>query len=196
MTIANFLTILRLIISPFFLLIYIYPDYFYVTPITLPFVLLALFIVSELTDLFDGYVARRYEQVTDLGKLLDPMADSISRTSAFLTFTQAPVNIPILFVFIFLYRDSVVSTLRTICALRGFTLAARSSGKIKAVIQAIAIFVILAAMIPHSIGALTNAALNEVGTVVVGIAALYALYSGFEYIVVNRRYLSRMLESR
>ncbi len=193
MTIANFLTILRLLISPFFLLIYIYPKYFYVTPFTLPFVLLFLFLVMELSDLFDGYVARKYDQVTDLGKLLDPMADSITRTSAFLTFTQAPVHLPILFVFIFLYRDSVVSTLRTICALRGYALAARSSGKIKAVIQAVAIFVILAAMIPHSLGGISDFTLNALATVVAGVAALYSMYSGVEYIVVNRQYLVQML---
>lgn len=194
MTIPNILTILRLLINPFFLLIYIYPEYFYVTPISLPFVLLGLFILSELSDLFDGYFARRFGQVTELGKILDPMADSITRICAFLTFTQAPVNLPVLFVFIFLYRDSVVSTLRTICALKGYTLAARISGKIKAVIQALAIFIILAAMIPQSMGLITEDMLQTIAIGVVGFASLYTIFSGVEYIFVNKTYITRMLE--
>jgi len=193
-TIPNILTILRLLINPFFLLIYIYPEYFYVTPISLPFVLLGLFILSELSDLFDGYFARRFGQVTELGKILDPMADSITRICAFLTFTQAPVNLPVLFVFIFLYRDSVVSTLRTICALKGYTLAARISGKIKAVIQALAIFIILAAMIPQSMGLITEDMLQTIAIGVVGFASLYTIFSGVEYIFVNKTYITRMLE--
>jgi len=162
---------------------------------TLPFVLLGLFFISELTDLFDGYFARKYEQVTELGKILDPIADSITRICAFLTFTQAPVNLPVLFVFIFLYRDSVVSTLRTICALKGYTLAARSSGKIKAVIQAVAIFIIIVAMIPHSMGMISNELLQMVAILVVGLASLYTIYSGVEYILMNQGYISKMVET-
>ncbi len=89
LTIANWLTILRLLICPFFLLIYVYPRHFTSRQsASLPFVLLALFLFFELSDAFDGFIARKYEQVTELGKLLDPMADSITRISAFLTFTQ------------------------------------------------------------------------------------------------------------
>jgi len=194
MTIPNFLTILRLLINPFFLLIYIYPSYFFVTPLTLPFVLLGLFFLSELSDLFDGYFARKFGQVTELGKILDPMADSITRICAFLTFTQAPVNLPVLFVFIILYRDSVVSTLRTICALKGFTLAARISGKAKAVIQACAIFIVLVAMSAASLEVITQDQLQYIAILSVGFAALYTIYSGVEYIFVNRNYITNMLE--
>src|SRR5205085_953924 len=103
--------------------------------LALPFVLLALVIVAELTDLFDGMAARRRNQVTELGKILDPMADSIFRLSVFLAFTQGIVALPLWLVLLFFYRDSIISMLRTICALRGFTLAARFSGKVKAVVQ-------------------------------------------------------------
>ncbi len=195
MTLPNSLTFFRLLLNPFFLLIYIYPDYFLLSAVSLPWMLLVIFFISEMSDLFDGYFARKYDQVTELGKILDPMADSITRISAFLTFTQAPVNLPVLFVFIFLYRDSVVSTLRTVCALKGFTLAARSSGKIKAVIQAVAIFAILAAMIPESMGMISRALLQNIAIGVVGVASLYTIYSGVEYILVNRRYISLMLEN-
>ncbi len=82
------------------------------------------------------------------------MADSIARITSFLAFVQPPVNLSISLVFVFLYRDSVVSTLRTVCALRGYALAARFSGKVKAVIQAIAALLILILMILLLLGRL------------------------------------------
>lgn len=193
MTIPNWLTILRLLISPFFLLIYIYPGAFFLTGVTLPYVLIVLFLFFELSDAFDGFLARKYQQVTDLGKLIDPMADSITRISAFLTFTQGPVNLPIIIVFVFIYRDIMVGTLRTICALKGYALGARASGKIKAVIQAVSIFVILVLMIPYSLDALSQGELQFVASLLGWIAAFYAVYSGVEYIYVNRNYIVKML---
>lgn len=193
MSIANYFTFIRVIISPIFLLLYIEHDYLGVNSLVLPYVLLALLGVSELSDACDGYLARKYNQVTDLGKVLDPMADSIARISVFLTFTLDPVKLPMPLVFIFLYRDSVVSTLRTICALKGFALAARTSGKIKAVIQAIAAFIVLGLMIPHSSGQLSTSALHSLGTAIIGVAAFYTIYSGFDYIYANWPYIHRLL---
>lgn len=194
MTIANYFTFIRIIISPIFLLIYLEHDFFGISNVVLPYVLLVLFGISELSDAFDGYLARRYDQVTDLGKVLDPMADSISRISVFLTFTLDPVRLPMLLIFIFLYRDSVISTLRTICALKGFALAARTTGKIKAVIQAIAALLVLILMIPHSLGHLSTASLHNLGTFIVSIAALYSIYSGVEYLYANRQYIQKLLK--
>lgn len=193
MSIANYFTFIRIFISPIFLILYIEHDFFGITPVMLPYVLLFLFGVSELSDAFDGYIARKYNQVTDLGKILDPMADSISRLSLFFTFTLAPVNLPMLLVFVFLYRDSVVSTLRTICALKGFALAARISGKIKAVIQAVAALSILLMMIPHSLGYLSTASLQFYSLWIVASASVYTVYSGAEYIYINRYYIGRLL---
>lgn len=193
MTLANYLTLLRLIITPIFLFVYTEAEFLGITPIMLPYILLGLITLSELSDAFDGYVARLYNQVTDLGKILDPMADSIARTTVFLAFTQPPVNLPVSLVFIFLYRDSVVSTLRTICALRGFALAARISGKIKAVLQGIAAFSILFLMILHSEGRLSSEMLQVISAWIVGFAGLYAIFSGFDYIYANGHYISKLL---
>lgn len=196
MSIANYLTFIRIFISPIFMFLYLEHDLLGISLVLLPYILLALLGISELSDAFDGYVARKFHQVTDLGKILDPMADSIYRISVFLTFTQPPVNLPLLIVFIFLYRDSVISTLRTICALRGFALAARSSGKIKAVIQAGGAFLILILMIPYSMGYLSYSLLRGISITVVSIAALYALYSGVEYIWANRLFVLRLLTDK
>jgi CDP-diacylglycerol--glycerol-3-phosphate 3-phosphatidyltransferase len=193
LSIANYLTFSRILIAPLFLLLYLEHDALGISNIVLPYVLLALLGISELSDAFDGYLARKYNQVTDLGKVLDPMADSIARISVFLTFTLDPVRLPMILVFVFLYRDSVVSTLRTMCALKGFALAARTSGKIKAVVQAVAAFIVLLLMIPHSLGLLSTEALHNAGTLIVGIAAIYTLYSGIEYINSNWHYIAKFL---
>ncbi|MFN0064619.1 MAG: CDP-alcohol phosphatidyltransferase family protein [Chlamydiales bacterium] len=193
MGVANYLSFIRIFISPIFMFLYIEHEFLGISIVLLPYVLLLLLGVSELSDALDGYFARKFHQVTDLGKLLDPMADSIYRISVFLTFTRPPVNVPLLLVFVFIYRDSVISTLRTICALRGFALAARSSGKIKAVIQAASAFVVLLLMIPYSLGFVSLNVLRITSISVVAIAAAFALIAGIEYIWVNRDYVVRLL---
>lgn len=176
--------------------VYLEHEFLGISQIVLPYVLLFLLGVSELSDAFDGFFARKLDQVTDLGKILDPMADSIYRISVFLTFTRPPVNLPLLLVFVFLYRDSVISTLRTICAFRGFALAARSSGKIKAVIQAGAAFLILLLMIPYTLDFLSYGVFRGVSIAAVAIAAVYALFSGIEYIWANRMYVIKLLTDK
>ncbi|MBA2728297.1 MAG: CDP-diacylglycerol--glycerol-3-phosphate 3-phosphatidyltransferase [Parachlamydiaceae bacterium] len=193
MGIANYITFIRIFISPIFLLVYIKHDVFEIDSISLPYFLLFLLTVSEMSDAFDGYLARKYNQVTDFGKIFDPMADSISRLSVLLTFTQEPVNLPMPLIFVFLYRDSVISTLRTICALKGFALAARMSGKIKALVQAVASFIILFLMIPQSLGYLSTADLQSISCWIVAAAAVYTVFSGVDYIYANRLYIGRLL---
>lgn len=193
MSIANYLTFIRLLIGPIFMLVYTEHDFLDISSTTLPFVLLILLGISELSDALDGYFARKYNQVTDLGKVLDPMADSIARIAVFLTFTIPPVSLPVPLVYIFIFRDSVVSTLRTVCALHHHALAASISGKIKAVLQAIAAFIILFLMIPHSNGTLSTAALQTTSFWLVSLAAAYALFSAAEYIYANRHYIYKLL---
>ncbi len=162
----------------------------------LPYILLLLATLSEVSDIFDGALARKHNKVTELGKLLDPMADSIFRLSVLLAFTQGVIQIPILLVCVFFYRDTIISTLRTVCALRGFALAARLSGKIKAVIQAAVIFFILIMLVPYSMGCLDAQILKAVSFYSVLIAAIYTLYSGTEYIIANRSYIKKALGYR
>jgi CDP-diacylglycerol---glycerol-3-phosphate 3-phosphatidyltransferase len=188
---ALYLTLARIVISPIFLLIYLNYQEFGISSLMLPIILLGLLTLSELSDFFDGFIARKWDQVTDLGKILDPMADSIARISVFLTFTQGVVKLPLLLVLVFLYRDVIISMLRTLCALRGYTLAARTSGKIKAVIQAIAAFVILLLMIPFAMGHLPIEKLQNISFYVVAAAAVYTLFSGIEYIYANLSFIKQ-----
>lgn len=196
LSIANYLTFIRLLISPIFLFVYLEYEALYINLSTLPYVLLILLGISELSDAFDGYFARKYNMVTDLGKILDPMADSIYRTSVFLTFTLPPIQLPMILIFIFLYRDTVVSTLRTICALKGFALAARPSGKLKAAIQAFSAFLVILLLIPYSLGHLPEYTLHLSSTIIVTIAAIYTLLSGIDYIYANRHYIMRLLTNK
>ncbi len=176
-------------ICPIFLVVYLYYGKMGIPLVVMPYILLFLLLVCELSDIFDGVVARRQKQVTELGKILDPMADSIVRISLFLCFTQGIVQLPLLLVLIFVVRDSVISTLRTVCALRGTALAARISGKLKAVLQAVAIFIILLLMIPYTLGLISIATVQVISLWVVLATAIYTVGSGIEYIWAYRNFI-------
>lgn len=196
MGLPNYLTFSRLFITPIFMLLYLKGRWLGISPTVLPYVLLFLLGVSELTDAIDGYIARKFSQVTDLGKLLDPMADSIYRISLYLTFTQPPVNFPLILVFIFLARDSVISTLRTLCAFRGIVIAARSSGKLKAILQGLSFLLILLAMIPFSLGVISGDDLELFATVLGSIVAIYSVCSGVEYFWVHKADLFQKIDRK
>ncbi|MBI3212021.1 MAG: CDP-diacylglycerol--glycerol-3-phosphate 3-phosphatidyltransferase [Simkania negevensis] len=194
MKIPLFLTMGRIFISPIFLLFYLYYEKLGISPQMLPFFLIFLLALSELSDFFDGYLARKLHLVTELGKILDPMADSITRLTMLLTFTQGCVDLPLLLVFVFIYRDAMISALRTICAIRGVTLAARTSGKVKAAIQGLSIFLILLLMIFYTARSLSLAALQQVSLLIISLAAIYSVVSGLEYVISNRHYLKQAWE--
>lgn len=193
MGIALYFTLTRLLVGPIFLILYLYYEQFGIKLTVLPYLLLGLLAISELSDLFDGFFARKKNQVTELGKLLDPMADSIFRLSVFLSFTQGIVKLPLLLVLLFLYRDSIISTLRTLCALRGVALGARLSGKIKAVLQAATTLFILVLMIPYTLGVLDLKLFRLISFFSVLLTCGYTLYSGVEYIYANRLYIKKAI---
>lgn len=159
----------------------------------LPYILLFLLTLLEVSDALDGYLARKMNEVTDLGKILDPMADSVARITVFLTLTDGIIQLPMLLVFVFLYRDFAVTTLRSLCALHGFALAARTSGKIKAIVQAVAAISIIVMMIPYSWGMITLDTLQNFSTIIVTIAATYTFFSAFDYFYAHRSYLKKAL---
>jgi CDP-diacylglycerol---glycerol-3-phosphate 3-phosphatidyltransferase len=193
LNLALALTVGRILLSPIFLVIYLYHTQLGISLLSLPFILIGLVGLAELTDLFDGMAARKKNQVTDLGKLLDPMADSIFRLSVFFAFTHGVIDLPLWLVLFFFYRDSVISLLRTVCALRGYTLAARLSGKVKAVVQGAAALIILCLMIPYAMGFLSLTLLRDTSFYIVLGAVLYSLFSGVEYLYANQTYIKRAL---
>ncbi|MEN9654956.1 MAG: CDP-diacylglycerol-glycerol-3-phosphate 3-phosphatidyltransferase [Chlamydiota bacterium] len=195
MNIAHWFTVLRLCVSPLLPILYLGYDWLGIPFGWVPYLLLAVLLVSESSDFFDGFLARKHNLVTDLGKVLDPMADSVTHISLFLAFTQGVVQLPLLLVLIFLYRDFFVTTLRTLCALRGVALAARMSGKVKAVVQAAAALLVTVLMIPYSVGWVSLELLQDASLFIVGIAAAYTLLSVWDYFYANRIYIRRAIES-
>lgn len=196
MNIAHFFTVLRIFIIPLFPTLYLKYQWFGIPPIYLPYFLLIILILCEMTDVIDGFLARRKNQVTDLGKVLDPMADSITRIIVFFTFTQGWIAAPLLLVFVFLYREFIITTLRTICAFEGFALAARKSGKTKAFIQASVNIFIVILMIPYTLGHLSLDLLRWISLLAISFAAFFSALTAVEYIYANRYYLKKILSGQ
>ena len=126
--IANNITFVRIFISFIALALVVSGE------IKLLLVAIILIAYSELTDMLDGYLARRDNCVTSLGKLLDPLSDSISRFIYFFAFGYMGL-FPIWLVIILFVRDIIVAYIRTYMSLMGIAMGARFSGKAKALVQ-------------------------------------------------------------
>lgn len=131
--VPNWLTFSRIAVVPFFVLLM---HYSWVGLATLVFALAAL------TDCFDGWIARRYDAITDLGKMLDPLADKILVMSALVMLT-ARGWVPGWLVVMVLAREIWVTGLRSMAAGRGQIVPANEAGKLKLVLQIGAVFLLL-----------------------------------------------------
>ncbi len=128
MTIADKITLSRMIMAPFF--------FFFVRAEFIPrqpaiIILWILFAWMEISDLIDGKVARRSNQVGSFGKLFDPFADVISRVTYFLAFASIGI-MPLWVLLIVMYREFGILFLRALLALKGTAMGARPGGKLKA----------------------------------------------------------------
>lgn len=131
-----------------------------------------VFGVAVLTDYLDGYFARRRNQVTKLGILLDPIADKLLTTAAFLSLVELGAA-PAWMVMLILGREFAVTGLRNIAAGRGIIIAASALGKGKMVIQVVAVFLLLLSR--------RFPVLELLGIWALGLAVLVAVVSGFDY---------------
>ena len=182
MNLPNKLTILRIIMIPVFVAI------FFIEAIPYNYLISAVvFTLAALTDFLDGYIARKYNLVTNLGKFLDPIADKCLVSTA-LIIMLCPIGLLILpwygaiAVAIILARELMISGFRMIAASKDVVLAADKSGKIKTVFQDVSIIVLL-------VGASVDVGLysitNIVGLSLLGVATLLTLYSGVSYLIKN-----------
>lgn len=104
----------------------------------------ALFILASATDGIDGYLARKREQVTTMGILLDPLADKLLIAAAFVTLVQLnPALVPAWIAVVIIGREFLVSGLRSIAASEGFTIEASHLGKLKMVVQIVAVVAVI-----------------------------------------------------
>ena len=141
-------------------------------------------ILLELSDAFDGFAARARNQVTDLGKIFDPICDAISRQTIFLSFLLAGA-IPVWAFLVFLYRDALIYLLRIMAAKDGTVLAASTFGKFKAITQAVATFLILIIYYLQYFGIKIPFFFFPFSYYVIAVPAFFALYSGIEYYRLN-----------
>ena len=164
-TLANKITVARVVMIPLFLaLLYL----------GLPSWAFAVYVLACLSDAADGYIARHYNQITNFGKFMDPLADKILVLSALCVFAEQGL-MPGWCVALVLFREFAVSGLRLIAVEQGKVIAAAWSGKIKTACTMVAI----GAMLLFS----QNRTVNSICIVLILVTTVY---SGLEYFYVNR----------
>jgi CDP-diacylglycerol---glycerol-3-phosphate 3-phosphatidyltransferase len=140
MRIPDILTTTRLILSPIFIALFFVMNQGRGNAVLLFILLVVIFFIIEISDLLDGMLARKLNQTSEIGKILDPFADSVSRLSYFFCFTVVGMMHPAIFILV-LYRDLGVGFIRQVMGRRGVTVSARLSGKLKALVYGFSGFV-------------------------------------------------------
>lgn len=210
MTTANKITLTRIAMIPFFIYFAAQPmliidetRYLAAFP-TSTVIALVLFCVASFTDFLDGYVARKYNQVTDFGKFVDPLADKLLVASALILFVEQKAMAGWM-VCVILARELIITSLRVVAANKGVVMAATWTGKVKTCVQIGGIIVIYLYYI--IVGALASGAaglcfvtadgptsaifvLRADGaplllTIVGWVVTLVTIYSGYDYLKKN-----------
>ena len=166
MNTANKLTLLRVVMIPAFLLV------LYLGIPGANYWALVIFALASITDTLDGYIARHYNQVTDFGKFMDPLADKCLVVAAMLWFVQVG-QMPAWAVLVVVVREFAVSGLRMIAADKGRVIAAGWSGKVKTASTMVCIVLML---LPIS---------AWINSICVAVIVLTTIYSGVEYFMKN-----------
>lgn len=178
MNLPNKLTIIRIVAVPFFIALYL---------LDFRIAAFVLFVAAALTDMLDGQIARKYNLVTNFGKIMDPLADKILVYSAFCLMVQNGL-VPAWMFIIILTREFVVSGMRTVAASEGIVIAAGMSGKIKTVLQMIAVPLLLL------IGVFSQPGIDTLVTAVANIflwaSLIMTVISGIEYVYKNKNVFS------
>jgi len=157
---------------------------------------LAIFLAAACTDLIDGYLARRWGQVTTVGTLLDPIADKLLISAALISLVQIR-QVPAWLVIVIIGREFAVSGLRSIAAAEGYTIKASELGKTKMVSQVVAISLMLVGL--HSPGMHSVAMICMWAVMIFGVASAVDYFAKFwrlvdEQVKRRRRHELLMLE--
>lgn len=190
MNLPNKISITRILLMPIFILVYLldFPGS--------KFIALGLFIIAAISDAVDGHIARKYNLITDLGKFLDPIADKLLATTGLILLITGPnpiIPMPygVIFMFIMILRDYVVTGLRQIAQLKGIVIAADKWAKIKAnFLYASLVYGLLISALKE-IDAVANHAFMTYFTIVfyvfVGITTILIINSGLVYVIKNAK---------
>lgn len=181
MNTATKFTMLRIIMIPLFMVCM----YWSKSNDLMCYISLAVFGIASLTDFVDGYIARKYHQVTDLGKFLDPLADKVLVLAAMSIFCQWDL-FPAWALMIVLTREFAVSGLRMIASGKGRVIAAGWSGKIKTVVTMIALCLMLLLRAELPVKLLGAEVINVLYWICIVAISITTLYSGVEYFVKNK----------
>ncbi len=193
MNLPNKLTIMRMILIPFILLLMLPLPWQVATAWNQwihsagAFFALFLFLLASYTDYLDGHLARKYQIVSNMGKLLDPIADKmlvLSVLIAFVALDRVPAVVPILI----LLREFVVTGIRMLALERGEVKSAAWLGKIKTVTQIVAISLLLLeqGIRPHINGQPSYSFLHFLSNLALWISVFMALWSGYAYLKDGR----------
>lgn len=179
MTIPNILTLLRLVL--------VIPFCFFVTAgLNWDTLALVTFVVAAATDWFDGYYARRFQQFSDAGKLLDPLADKLLVATALIALAADPIiQLPVWTVVVIIGREFLITGLRSMLASQQVVMAADQLGKAKAACQMAAIVLFLVARSPNA----ADRAFIALGMGVYYLAVVLTIASGLEYVWRHRQML-------
>ena len=155
-----------------------------------------LFVLAVITDMLDDYIARKYNMVTDLGKLLDTNADKILVLAALLlTITDGTIPAPygVIAATIIIGRDMIISAFRQIAASKNFVMAADKLGKIKAILTDIALimFMLLAYFYQIELTGLFVEIFAIVTYCIFGLAIVLTIWSMLNYIIKNRQVIKQ-----
>lgn len=179
MNLPNKLTIARVIAVPFFIAAYM-------TGYNL--IAFVLFVAASLTDMLDGKIARKYNLVTNFGKIMDPLADKILVYSAFCLMVDDG-TMPGWMLIVILAREFTIAGMRTVAASEGTVIAAGMSGKLKTVLQMIAVPLLLLAAAMGNMGQAQDYC-SLAGQVFLWASLIMTVYSGVEYVLKNKSVFS------
>lgn len=197
MNLPNKLSCLRIILVPVMAIV------FYINFAYAPLIAVGVFIVAAFTDFLDGHIARKYNMVTDLGKLLDPIADKLLILFSLFLVVEAnliPVGFGAFCGGIIMGRELLISAVRQIAASKGKVIQANIYGKIKTFVQDIAL---PATMLLKMKDAIVNAFSQQFFDVyqifcwsILGLATLLTIISGVVYLVQNKSVFAEDKENK
>lgn len=179
MNLPNKLTIIRIIMVPFFYLFLVNIEGTWAAAIAL-----VLFVVASLTDALDGHIARSQNLITTFGKFMDPIADKILVTSALIGFTAMGVLDPWA-TLIILSREFIVTAFRIVAMGEGVVIAASKWGKLKTITQMVALIMLLVGNC-----GIENAVYGTLCQVAIWISVVITIISGWDYIYKNKELIS------